>query len=397
MKIATSWSTSPDTEESIKTAYKLLQSKLGGDPDWMVVYSSVGYDCDRLAACLNRIDPGLSIHGGSSCQGVMTDAGFHSLEGTGLGLFGIKDPSGAYGVGAEDVKASPRDAGRNAIQKAIDAAHRPGEKPQLVWLTCAPGFEEDIIKGIEEVIGSDIPIAGGSSADNTIEGHWKQFINGKGFSNGVVITALYPSTRMHWSFWSGYYATDKMGKVTKSRKRTIMEIDNRSAAEVYNEWTGGAIKESLKGGSVLANTTLYPIGRPLKQMGSLKFYCLSHPESVTPDGGLNIFTDIGENEEIVLMTGSKNRLVDRAGTVAKSALRNGLISSDQVAGGLIIYCAGCMLTIQDDMPKAAANIRETIGGNPFLGAFTFGEQGALVDGANHHGNLMISAVLFESE
>jgi hypothetical protein len=35
-----------------------------------------------------------------------------------------------------------------------------------------------------------------------------------------------------------------------------------------------------------------------------------------------------------------------------------------------------------------------MGGAPFLGAFTFGEQGAITDGANRHGNLMVSGLVF---
>ena len=73
----------------------------------------------------------------------------------------------------------------------------------------------------------------------------------------------------------------------------------------------------------------------------------------------------------------------------------GRLTADQVSGALVIYCAGCMLTVQDEMEEVAAEVREALGGKPFLGAFTFGEQGCFTGGENRHGNLMISVVVFE--
>jgi hypothetical protein len=39
-------------------------------------------------------------------------------------------------------------------------------------LHATPGYEEIIIEGIEEIIKSQIPIYGGSAADNDISGKW---------------------------------------------------------------------------------------------------------------------------------------------------------------------------------------------------------------------------------
>lgn len=395
MKVATAWSTSANTEEAVSTAYAKVQRDLGRPPDWLAVHASVEHDSSALLEALHGVAPGVPVHGGTSCLGVMTEEGFHATDGVGLGLFGLCDPPGRYGVGAEKSALNPCAAGAAAAREAITAAGHPGESPDLIWLTCAPGFEEEVIKGIEDTVGPNTPIAGGSAADNTIEGHWRQFANGKVYSDGVIVTAMFPSTDAHSFFWSGYYATEHRGTVTEASGRIIRTIDNRPAAEVYNEWTYGSIQDSLSGGNVLGDTTLHPIGRRAKKIGGVTFYRLSHPEAVTPEGGLSLFTNIETGEKIVLMAGSQLDLIARSGVVARHALKRGDLSPDQIAGGLVIFCAGCMLTIQDRMEEVVANIREALGGNPFLGAFTFGEQGCFVDGANYHGNLMMSVIVFE--
>ena len=53
-----------------------------------------------------------------------------------------------------------------------------------------------------------------------------------------------------------------------------------------------------------------------------------------------------------------------------------------------------MLPIRDDIDDVVASLREVLGEVPFLGGFTFGEQGCFVGGENCHGNLMISVTLF---
>jgi hypothetical protein len=395
VKVATAWSTSVNTEEAVSAAYAQVRHKLGGPPDWLAVHASVAHDGSVLINTLHEVAPAVSVHGGTSCLGVMTEEGFHAADGVGLGLLGLSDPTGRYGVGVEGSGLDPREAGAAAARKAMAVAGRPGESPDLIWLTCTPGSEEKVLQGIEGVVGSNVPIAGGSAADKTIEGHWKQFANGEVYSNSVVVTAMFPSTGAHSFFWSGYYTTEHRGTVTKASGRTIHTIDNRPAAEVYNEWTYGTIKDSLNGGNVLADTTLHPIGRRAKKIGGVTFYRLSHPEAVTPKGGLSLFTDIEAGEKIVLMAGSQLDLIARSGVVARHALKKGALSPDQAAGGLVIFCAGCMLAIQDRMEEVVANVRDALGGNPFLGAFTFGEQGCFVDGANYHGNLMMSVIVFE--
>ena len=69
-------------------------------------------------------------------------------------------------------------------------------------------------------------------------------------------------------------------------------------------------------------------------------------------------------------------------------------ATEDAAGALVIYCAGCMLAVQDRMDDVVAEARDALGGKPFLGAFTFGEQGCFVGGENRNGNLMIATLVF---
>ncbi|MDY0041816.1 MAG: FIST C-terminal domain-containing protein, partial [Desulforhabdus sp.] len=94
------------------------------------------------------------------------------------------------------------------------------------------------------------------------------------------------------------------------------------------------------------------------------------------------------------MTGSRDSLARRAGRVAQAALEAAPFSKNETQGALVLFCAGCMLAIQDRMGEVTANLGSSLGNVPFLGAFTLGEQGCFVGGENRHGNLMVATLVF---
>lgn len=403
MKITTAFSVNTDSVLAITQAYQHIKNQLdGSSPHFLIVHSSVTYDCSLLMSTLKQLAPGVPIHGGTSCVGVMTEFGFHNGSENGseksVGLLGVFDPEGSYGVGVASLDTTPRAAALAASQKALDQAKRPGEVPSMVWIMGPPGNEESLLEGIGDFFGPNVPIGGGSSGDNTVAGEWLQFANGEVYKNSIVVSVLFASKGVAFSFHSGYDPTGKKAIVTKGEGRTIHELNHRPAAEFYNEWVDGGISEEVAhGGNILMKSSLFPLGRVVGLMGETPYYQLSHPDSVTADKSITMFSEIQLNDEVHLMRGSLDSLIHRAERVVKSALRAGDVDPEKIAGAMIIYCAGCMLTVKEKMPDVVESFRSGLGENiPFLGAFTFGEQGCFLGGENRHGNLMISVLIFRS-
>ncbi len=408
MKISTAGTTAIEPDK-ITALYESLTDELGTVPDLLIVSCSTDYDIGEILKIVRSRTPDPLVHGGTSCMGAMTEDGVVSENGRGLALMGISDPGGRYGVGASPVGDDPSGAAESAISAALEEAERPGEVPAMVWLTPVPGCEEAVIKGIGNIVGPDVPVVGGSSADNSVGGGWKQFTRDTVYGDGIVVTALFPSTELVFAFHSGYEPTRTRGTITRAGEkepggnrrdaphagsRTLYEIDGKPAGEVYNRWVDGAITDKLKeGGNILQQTTLTPLGRIAGHIGEIPYYQLSHPETVTGDGALTLFSDIGPGEEIVLMRGTVDSLITRAGRVAVSALKTSREDTDRVAGALIVYCAGCMLTVRQRLNEVVESFKTALPGVPFLGTFTFGEQGCFHTGENRHGNLMISVLL----
>ena len=394
MKIASAFSIHPDPGGAAVEAARSLSARLdGGAPQLVLVYSTEQLATPNLLAALKAELPDSQLIGGTSCGGVMTEAGFHTGPGGAVGLLGVCDPQGDYGVGASPLGDDPAAAGAAAVEQALQAAGRDFEAPTLVWCCQPPGGEEAVLEGIQSVIGRGCAIIGGSSADEEIAGRWRQFADAEVLEDHVAVAVLFPTARHGAAFQSGYAPTEHAGVVTKAAGRQILEIDGQPAAEVYGAWTGGAVDPAAHG-MILAKSTPTPLGRVAGEANGLPMFVLSHPALIGAGGDLSLFTDIGVGDRVHLMRGSPESLVKRAGLVMADACAMGGWDGAASLGGLVIYCGGCMLHVRDAMDQVVDEVRAAMPGAPFLGAFTFGEQGAIVDNCNRHGNLMVSALSF---
>ena len=340
------------------------------------------------------VDPHMRhIHGATSCLGAMTQNGPTDR----ISAFVVRDPEGAYGTGIQAFDDDARNAARQATLEALAAADRVGEQPDLVWVSATPGSEEEVLQGIESVLGQDIPVIGGSAADNAVAGDWFVFDATSRYPSGVVVSVLFPSAPVSFAYQNGYSPTSLQGTVTRADGRTIYEIDGQPALNVYRDWTNGAVtgpSATETDAAILSESTFWPLGREITQVGEVPFYLLAHPAKARADGAIDLFANVDVGEELTLMTGNADVLVTRAGRVASLARTAGGLAGKPISGALMIYCGGCMLSVQDRMQEVVAGMNDALGGAPFLGAFTFGEQGALVRAGNRHGNLMISCIIF---
>lgn len=393
IRAATGASTATSSTVAVREAWASLTKKMG-KPGIVIAVSTVSYALEEIVATLREVAGDVPFQGGTSCGGVMTDEGFFGVEGRGLALFGLADEGGQFGVGVAEIGKNPRESGKIAIERAMKAAGCEGEMPSAIWMITTPGGEEEVVRGIEDVVGPSVPLVGGSAADDTIEGNWRQLSRDGVHTNSVSVVAIYASGRVACAFHSGYDPTSHTGVVTKSNARTIQEIDGRPAARVYDEWTAGAIGDTLDtGGPLLAKTNLHPLGRKVSEVRGVPYFVLSHPERSFADGSMHLFTDVAPGERLVCMTGSVDNLVERAGNVVRSAAKAGDLGADDVTAGLVIFCGGCFLTVRERIGEVHQKLVDAMDRKPFLTAFTFGEQGRVGDAGNRHGNLMISALL----
>ncbi|MFO0559197.1 MAG: FIST N-terminal domain-containing protein [Polyangiales bacterium] len=358
--------------------------------EWAIAYATVDVPlASQLAAWSARAKTGM-IAGCTSSRGVFSPAGFTA----GLHLL-VADAEDAIRAKSVLRTCSSATARRAAKEAAEQLQRELGAKPQTLLLHASPGYEERLLEGIADAFGGDPPPAyGGSAADNDLSGQWKVFSGAKLESEGFVLVGFIGEQEPSGAFVAGYLPTQTRAVVTRAQGRVIVEIDGKPAAEVYNRWRSGALDRYMGTTSiVLADTTLAPVARLIDKQRGTPRYLLSHPHEVHADGSLSFFTEFAKGDEIMLMMGTTESLLDRTTQVVHRA-RAG--NSNSIRGAVLIYCGGCVMAIGDRTTDVARLYRAQVGSAPFVGAATFGEVGCLPGAAvsNRHGNLMCDTVLF---
>jgi hypothetical protein len=352
---------------------------------WALSYMTVDQNYNEVVSRFKKTH-NCPIFGCSSSLGVFTPEGFKR---------------GAYFLVAEksdEVDVYPVVKLANNKLSALDGASAAAEeiknrldKPDLILMHATPGYEERILEGIANVFGKEMPVYGGSAADDAFEGKWFVFKDIMKVGSGFLLVGI-KTKSFSGNFASGYIKTLHNGIVTKAKERVIYEIDSRPAAIVYNEWTRGLITKYLDSTEPIFETILQPLGVSVGKLFGMDIFLLSHPNRVNPrDKSLCVLTEISEGERIHLMLGHKNSLVNKTKDIAQKAL----IGHSNVNGSLLLYCCGVVSVIIDNIQEANNLYLKTINNPNFIGLSSSGEQGYLKPlNESRHGNLMAGTIIF---
>ncbi len=397
------WSTQSSEVSAASEAVSRMKNEIGGrTPEWVLVFSTADYDADTLAKELQKqLGPNVKMSGITSWKGVMSTDGWHA--GRSVAVLGIASEKIVFGVGTAVVAdGKGREAAKMAIEKAIENAGKQNkDRAKIVIMNSVLGQEEDMLKGVADVLG-DTPVLGGSSGDNDISGKWKQYANGNAYSSNVVMTVIYTDLKVGYMFSSGlgYLQTDKQGVVTKAKGRTIYEIDNRPAGDVYNEWLGGGLTEQINAGGkqvdLLQQGIIDPLAVVITGEKGITYYLTVHPVAINlPDKSLSSLAVIEPGKSISIMRGSKEAHELRPPLVIRMARAVGEIKEDEIAAGIAMFCACTHMVLGDQgVSHVIPGMSHAFGSAPFIGAFTFGEEGPVPGVGNRHQNLIHNILIF---
>jgi hypothetical protein len=357
-----------------------------GSPVWVMIYGVEEAPLGAVIGEIRRRHPRARVFGATSFQGVFSPDGFARgiVMLVGEPHDGVRAEVCLHAVGATQ-------AAEAAERACVSISRELDGRPDLFLLHATPGFEERVLEGVARS-GLDVPVYGGSAADDGVAGRWRVFAHGERATEGFALVGLKSRRPILSSFTGGYLPTEFSGRVTKATGRTVYEIDGRPAARVYDEWTHGAITEELeRGGRVMRKTNLLPVARTLGEVHGMPRRLLSHPREALSGGALRFFSELTAGDEITLMTSSQSALVGRVRRAAERARASRVL---EPKGGLLIYCGGCLSSVMDRASEVAHEFRAGAGDLPFVGLASFGEQGTLLPHtASLHGNLMSSVVL----
>ena len=418
-EVGTGWSTSEYPETAVREAVDMaLGDNRQRNPDLAVIYASAGSDMMGILNAAKRIlGESTKIFGGTSdSRAVMTDKGFvrvsqrgyaeGAIEGSkGLAIMTVTSKDITCGVGSAGLSefASVQEMSAAAVLSAIKSAGKTeGQKPAVVLLTSTIGIEEEVIEGVEQVVGRDTLLLGGTVGGPDIAVFGEDAIHKK----GVCLAVIYTDLPLGWTFEGGFDVTDKhSGIVTKVDGQDIVEIDNKPALDVYDQWLGGEIEElhnqARKPDAVRDLLTLHPLYRRYASDKGQNYFLFSHPwpkDDKMQDRCISTSTKIKPGERIYLSHGTWETLVNRIGNLPRNAkIYGGTDAAAKPLFGLGFICGGVLGAIpESEREKLAILINYSNSSAPFIACFTWGEQGHFPGVGNKHGNLLTSFLVVGS-
>ena len=324
------------------------------------------------------------VLGCTSSAAICTQDGYLNAE---TGYAGMMTFSGdvEVGVGASERKEdeTPRETGRRIATEALRQIST--NRPEYFFMTASPAEEEEYLKGIQDVVG-DIPVFGGSAADNTVEGKWSIFCDGKIFADGCAIALFHTDAEMKNLYTGEFKETKNYGVITEVRNnRTLVSIDGVPAVKKYCEWTGKK-EEDVAGGNLLTATIFNPLGVK-DPIGSVT--AIRHPMAANEDLSMNIGANLQVGTAVIQMHLEPAEMV-QANPNAIDKL-NGLMRKE-AQSYFLVHCGGRRLglALEGKEEQIYPTVKELTGDKEFLMVFTFGEYGKSDHSANTVGGLSLS-------
>ncbi|MFL5357524.1 FIST signal transduction protein [Archangium sp.] len=381
-----------DAEKAVRAAVEQARTQLGGLPAQAAyLTATVDYDAARVHAAFREALPGVALHGVTTSLGVLTPAG---VRNEGYGAVAVMLLGGVPGTAfvASSTEVDGRRAGEAAARELVRRAG--GRMPRMILFNASPGEEEAMLEGIASVC-PDVPCQGGSAADHAIAGQWSVFTHEGPVPAGVSLLGVFGEVRVGTALSTPYSPTGERARATGAQGRTLLTLDGQPAARVLARWMDGAIDDQMRsGGNILAQTALRPIA-VRRGVGQGEHYVTVHPAHVHADKGtVDVFARIEPEDEVCLMSGTAEGLVNEVAHLIDKSLAQGGLTVRDVKGASLIFCAGCAGALGPRIDEGLRTFARLLPGVPVLGLCTFGEQGHIPGLGNVHQDLSLSLTLF---
>jgi hypothetical protein len=397
----------PETGAAVAAAVSSARAALGpgAQATFAVVSATPDRDLDEVARLFHEELEGVPSVGASSCNSVLTVEG-SVTSGISVLLLAASDGcfADASAVAENDTPEAAYVAGRDAAA-SIKAAATARGGPKAVYMAASPGQEEHILRAIRDVLGSTVPVVGGSAADNDVTGSWAVFHSGAALRSGVALFAVAGDVSAGAAMSTPYVETSQSASVTAADGRRVLQLDGKPAADVLYSFVGDTIESEYKnGGMIIRQTSTVPMSlRRSLHNGTIDRVSAHAAFIHQPEGSVSFFVEAKVGDTLTVMQNCDGR---SAAGAAGAAIRSAFEAA-KANGGLkdptccmLVYCAGLAIAVGDALDGNMTDDFAAVASRSAIGLTAYGEQGPLLSAAgeeprNHHCNLAVSMLVME--
>ncbi|MDI6592132.1 MAG: FIST N-terminal domain-containing protein [Patescibacteria group bacterium] len=360
-------SNNPDPIKAGAEAAEEALSQTDNKADLMIVFSTVAYDQKKMLEGVRSVSKKIPLVGCSD-SGEITTEGPVSKHVAVMAL--NTDIQFTIGVG----KGTDKDSFK-AGKEAAEEVKKKAKEPISLFLMFLDGLAENgaaAVRGVQEVFGKNFPIMGGSAGDDFLFKKTYEYCNDQVLTNAMIGIGLSGKFSFGVGVKHGWEPIGLPMKVTKARGGKLIEVNNRPALSIYEDYFGKKAEELIKE-PIARMAYTYPLGMSVEGSPEL---LIRDVVIANKKGEITCAAEISEGSEIRLMLGGPDKAIQAAKEAAEGAL-----AQLKEAKPKAIFVFDCMARNKLLGPRIGEEIeaiQNVLGKEvPLIGFYTYGEQAPL--------------------
>ncbi len=361
------WSTKADAARAGKEAAEAaLAQLLSQKPQLAIVFGSSWLDQPSLLEGVRSVLGHIPTVGGSTAGEIIPQGPIsHSCV---VVVMASELVSCSIGLG-EEADRTPREVGQQAAYAATQGFRG---SPRVGFLMFGDGLlasYADVVRGIQEVLGTSALIVGGMTGDDLRFVKTYQYANDRVVSRSVVGVLIGGPCKIGVGIDHGFAPISKPRQITRAHANILYELDGHPAASVYEEYFGSELVQRMHMTGLTRQGIAFPLGM---QSSSPNQWLLRNVIAFEGDGSLSCNGEVLEGSWLQLMMSSRDLALEAAHRAALQAIR----PLNRVACALV-FDSALRRTLLGTQQAATeiSRIREVIGlSTPIAGCYTYGEQ-----------------------
>ena len=370
---------------------KAMQQADIAQPDFVLMFASVGYPQQRLLQVVREATGGAPLCGCSGEGIIAMDETDESNFSVAVMVFSSDELQFSHGLKV-GLKADPAKIG-TVVGQAVQTQLRPDTTTLFLFADGLTFNFDPFLEGLESSLERPLPLFGGTSSDNWQLKQTYQYYNDQVVSDGVVWLLLSGQGRLAWGVNHGCIPIGSQRQITRCEDNVIYEIDGKPALEVLKEYlTEDEIDNWHK---TVINLSL-GLKAPKDLQANYDEYLIRFiPARNNELASISIQTDVSEGTEIWMtrrdcskIEAGVHQMADAIATQLQGKTPKCVFQFD---------CAGRGKAIFRDQQKLSLlkQLQSKIGTNvPWIGFYTYGEIGPVGSRNCFHNYTAVIAALY---
>jgi len=364
LKIALGHSDDVDSLDAIEEVLARCHAELdGAKPQAALLYTGIDFEHEVIVKAIHHAYPGILLLG---CTGNAEISSKMGLQEDSVTLACIHSDQIKFALGlGEGLGGDVKGATEQAVAQA--KSQLEGE-PKL----CFTLYESltvsgmAVVDGLQQALGPEVPITGGSSAYQWQMKRTYQFIGDQIYSDAVGLLLLSGPVALSYGVDDGWNTMGERQSIQIGEPNRLLKIGDLSAGDFYKKYLGSL--EKVTGEFPLA---VFEKDRKCGGEDSKDYY-LRSPLFYHDDGSITFGGDLPEGAEVQLTRAKRDEILGATRNAYDQAMSRFTGQSPKLV--LVTSCAGRKLVLGTRTKEEINSLTELFGPDvPIIGYYGNGE------------------------